>query len=73
MRLALATLCVGATVFLVRFLIALIFDGVNSAGRTEEFYFARFAPARRRGELIAIMRGEQAQGLRAGTHSRRAG
>jgi hypothetical protein len=54
MTVALVILCVGAVTFLLRFLAALVTEGINSPSKTAGVDFARFNPSRRRGELIEM-------------------
>ena len=52
MKLVFASLCVGAVVFMLRFLVALLREVRSLWQRPERVYFAKFNPAKRRGELI---------------------
>jgi hypothetical protein len=52
MKLVFASLCAGAVVFMLRFLIALVREGKSLSPRPVKVYFAKFNPAKRRGELI---------------------
>jgi hypothetical protein len=54
MRIALAGLCIGAVTFLLRFLVALVTEGMNLPPSTARVHFARFSPTRRRGVLIEM-------------------
>ncbi len=52
MRVALIFLCIGAVVFLLRVLAALVREGMNSTAAVQ-IHFAKFSPPRR-GELIEM-------------------
>ena len=54
MKLALTSLCTGAVVFMLRFLVALLKEGKSVAPRPVRVYFAKFNPVKRRGELIIM-------------------
>ena len=54
MKLILVSLCAGAVVFLLRFLAALLKESKSVSPRPVRAYFAKFNPARRRGELIVM-------------------
>jgi hypothetical protein len=54
MKLVLTSLCAGAVVFMLRFLVALLREGKNVSPRPVRVHFAKFNPARRRGELIIM-------------------
>src|ERR1700690_2654255 len=54
MKLILTSLCAGAVVFMVRFLAALLREGKSLSPQPIRVYFAKFNPARRRGELIIM-------------------
>jgi Putative beta-barrel porin-2, OmpL-like. bbp2 len=54
MKLILTSLCAGGVVFLLRFLVALLKEGKNVSPRPIRVYFAKFNPAKRRGELIIM-------------------
>lgn len=54
MRIALAVLCIGAVVFLLRVLVALVGEWTNLPYHKAEFYFARFNPSRRWGEVVVM-------------------
>src|SRR5579872_3593906 len=47
------SMCAGAVVFMLRFLVALLKES-NGSQRPVRVYFARFSPAKRRGELIVM-------------------
>jgi hypothetical protein len=52
MKLVFTSLCAGAVVFMLRFLVALLKERKSLSPRPVRVYFARFNPAKRRGELI---------------------
>src|SRR5579863_7268151 len=52
MRLATAIVCVCAVTFMLRFLVALLKEGMSLPSRAVNIYFAKFNPSRKRGELI---------------------
>jgi hypothetical protein len=54
MKLVFTFLCAGAVVFMVRFLSALVREGKSPSPRPIRVYFAKFNPAKRRGELIIM-------------------
>lgn len=54
MRVALAILCIGAVMFLVRVLAALVKEWVSLAPSAARVHFANFEPALRRGQLIEM-------------------
>jgi Putative beta-barrel porin-2, OmpL-like. bbp2 len=54
MKLVFTFLCAGAVVFMLRFLAALLREGKNVSPRPVRVYFAKFNPAKRRGELIVM-------------------
>jgi hypothetical protein len=54
MKLVFASLCVGAAVFMLRFLVALLREVRNLSQRPERVYFAKFNPSKRRGELMVM-------------------
>jgi hypothetical protein len=54
MRVALAILCVGAVAFLLRFLAALVTEGMSLPPSSVRVHFMKFNPSRRRGELIEM-------------------
>jgi hypothetical protein len=54
MELVFTLLCAGAVVFMLRFLAALVREGKSPSPRPIRVYFAKFNPARRRGELIIM-------------------
>jgi hypothetical protein len=54
MKLVFTFLCAGAVVFMLRFLAALRREGKNVSPRPVRVYFAKFNPAKRRGELIVM-------------------
>jgi len=54
MKLVLTSLCAGAVVFMLRFLAALLSEGKSLSPRPIRVYFAKFNPAKRRGELIIM-------------------
>ena len=53
MQLVFISVCAGAVVFMLRFLVALLKESRGSQ-RPVTVYFARFSPAKRRGELIVM-------------------
>jgi hypothetical protein len=53
MRVALAMLCIGAAVFLLRVLAAFVKEGMRLR-RAAPVQFAKFNPSRRRGQLIEM-------------------
>lgn len=54
MSLALAVLCVGAVIFLLRVLVALVKEHSNTSVRSVELYWAQFHPQRRQAQLIVL-------------------
>src|SRR5271165_6052268 len=52
MKLVLTSLCAGAVFFMLRFLAALLSEGNSRSTQPIRAYFARFNPAKRRGEVI---------------------
>lgn len=52
MKLVFASLCVGAVIFMLRFLVALLREVRSLSQRPQRVYFASFNPGKRRGELI---------------------
>jgi hypothetical protein len=54
MRVALAILGVGAVTFLLRFLIALVKEGMSVPPRAVRVYLAKFNPSGQRRELIVM-------------------
>jgi hypothetical protein len=52
MKVVSASLCAGAVVFMLRFLVALLREEKSLSPRPVRVYFARFNPVKRRGELI---------------------
>jgi Putative beta-barrel porin-2, OmpL-like. bbp2 len=54
MKLVLTSLCAGTVVFMLRFLAALLREGKSRSMQPVRVYFARFNPAKRRGELIIM-------------------
>ena len=54
MKLVFTFLCAGAVIFLLRFLVALLREGKSLSARPVRVYFAKFNPAKRRGELISM-------------------
>jgi hypothetical protein len=58
MRVALAILCVGAVIFLLRVLAALMMEWMSLAAKGVRVHFAKFNPSRRRGELIEMRAGQ---------------
>ena len=54
MKLILTSLCAAAVVFMIRFLAALLKEGKSLSPRPVKVYFAKFNPAKRRGELIIM-------------------
>jgi hypothetical protein len=53
MRLALAILCIGAVLFLMRFLLALLGE-VLDFSRSQKTQMAKWKPPRTRGKLISM-------------------
>jgi hypothetical protein len=53
MRVALATLCIGAVAFLLRVLAAFVQEGMRSRGAVRA-HFMKFNPSRQRGQLIEM-------------------
>ena len=47
-------LCVGAVVFLLRVLAALVKEGMSLPPRAVQVHLAKFNPSRKRGELIEM-------------------
>jgi hypothetical protein len=66
-----ALLCVGAMAFLLRFLLALLREGMHSTSRTAHFYFARFAPSPQSAKLFVVTHDARERNIR--TDSRLAG
>jgi len=54
MKLIFTSLCAGAVVFMLRFLSALLREGKNVSPPPIRVYFAKFNPAKPRGELIVM-------------------
>jgi hypothetical protein len=54
MRVALAILCIGAVVFLLRVLAAFVEEAMRSSTGAVPVQFAKFNPSRRRGQLIEM-------------------
>jgi hypothetical protein len=54
MNLLFALLCAGAAIFMLRFLAALLKEGKSLSPRPIRVYFAKFNPAKRRGEVIIM-------------------
>jgi hypothetical protein len=54
MRVALAILCVGAVMFLLRVLTALVKEWMSSPPNGVRVHFTKFNPSLRRGELIEM-------------------
>jgi hypothetical protein len=54
MKLVLISVCAGAVVFMLRFIAALLREGRSLSPRPMRVYFAKFNPAKRRGELIIM-------------------
>ena len=54
MKLVFTLLCAGAVVFMLRFLAALLRERKSLSPRPMRVYFAKFNPAKRRGELIIM-------------------
>jgi hypothetical protein len=54
MKLVFALLCAGAAIFMLRFLAALLKEGKSLSPRPIRVYFAKFNPAKRRGEVIIM-------------------
>jgi len=54
MNLLFALLCAGAAIFMLRFLAALLKEGKSLSPRPIRVYFAKFNPAKQRGEVIIM-------------------
>src|SRR5579864_6754076 len=54
MKVVLTSLCAGAVLFMLRFLAALLKEGRSQSLQPLRVYFARFNPAKRRGELMIM-------------------
>jgi hypothetical protein len=54
MRIALAILCLGGVSFLLHVLAAFVKEGTRLPPGPVRVHFAKFSPARRRGELIEM-------------------
>jgi Putative beta-barrel porin-2, OmpL-like. bbp2 len=52
MKLVLTCLCAGAVVFMLRFLVAIVSEAHGRSMQPIRVYFAKFNPAKRRGEVI---------------------
>ena len=70
MKLALMVLCVGAVVFLLRVLAALVQESKSPAPRAMKAYHAKFLPPRKRGELIQMTPDAVTRRFSAGTGQR---
>ena len=52
MKVVLTFLCAGAVIFMLRFLAAVLSEGNRRSTKSMRVYFAKFNPAKRRGEVI---------------------
>ena len=52
MKLVFTSLCAGAVLFMLRFLAAILSEGNRRSTKSMRVYFAKFNPAKRRGEVI---------------------
>src|SRR6202521_1975722 len=72
MKLVVTSMCAGAVVFMLRFLAALLREGKSRSPRAVRVYFAKFNPAKRRGELIIMDSKNYVHKSAAGTGKRAA-